>query len=80
MSERSFRRHFAEETGMGWQAWLAQARILTAMTALAAGDRVTNVAADTGYASLSAFAKAFARPQRAKRRPSIGGACPSDAR
>ena len=61
MSERSFRRRFAEETGMGWQAWLAQARILTAMTALAAGDRVTNVAADTGYASLSAFAKAFAR-------------------
>ncbi|WP_232475994.1 AraC family transcriptional regulator [Flavisphingomonas formosensis] len=61
MSERSFRRRFAEETGMGWQPWLAQARILTAMRALAAGARVTDVAADIGYASLSAFAKAFSR-------------------
>lgn len=60
MSERSFRRCFIQETGMGWQAWLIQARILSAMTALAAGERVTDVAAESGYASLSAFAKAFA--------------------
>lgn len=59
MSERSFRRAFARETGMGWQAWLAQLRILRAMGMLADGGRVTDVAAEVGYASLSAFAKAF---------------------
>lgn len=59
MSERSFRRHFRAETGISWQSWLGQARILSAMTRLAAGARVTDAAADAGYASLSAFAKAF---------------------
>jgi AraC-like DNA-binding protein len=61
MSERSFRRAFDRETGMGWQAWLAQARILMAMGLLSDGRRVTDVAADVGYASLSAFAQAFRR-------------------
>ncbi|MDB5687309.1 MAG: AraC family transcriptional regulator [Rhizorhabdus sp.] len=61
MSERSFRRAFAAETGTSWQAWLIQARMLTAMSLLAEGRRVTDVAADVGYASLSAFAKAFVR-------------------
>jgi AraC-like DNA-binding protein len=59
MSERSFRRLFAAETGMTWQAWLTQARILNAMTLLAQGRRVTDVADRVGYRSLSAFAKAF---------------------
>jgi AraC-like DNA-binding protein len=61
MSERSFRRAFLRETGMGWQAWVTQLRILRAMGMLADGGRVTNVAAEVGYASLSAFAKAFAQ-------------------
>ncbi len=61
MSERSFRRAFLRETGMGWQAWLTQLRILRAMGMLADGARVTDVAAEVGYASLSAFAKAFAQ-------------------
>ncbi|WP_347271028.1 AraC family transcriptional regulator [Rhizorhabdus histidinilytica] len=61
MSERSFRRAFSRETGMGWQAWVAQLRILRAMGMLADGGRVTDVAAEVGYASLSAFAKAFAQ-------------------
>lgn len=61
MSERSFRRAFTQETGMSWQSWLAQARILQAMALLAEGARVTDVAADVGYASLSAFAQAFAK-------------------
>jgi AraC-like DNA-binding protein len=61
MSERSFRRVFLAETGMTWQAWLTQARILNAMTLLAEGRRVTDVAAEVGYRSLSAFAKAFAQ-------------------
>jgi AraC-like DNA-binding protein len=59
MSERSFRRTFAKETGMSWQAWLGQARILSAMGLLTEGRRVTDVAAKVGYASLSAFANAF---------------------
>jgi len=59
MSERTFRRMFLSETGITWQAWLTQARILNAMALLAEGRRVTDVAADVGYQSLSAFAKAF---------------------
>jgi AraC-like DNA-binding protein len=61
MSERSFRRAFVRETAMTWQAWLAQARILGAMTLLGEGRRVTDVAAMVGYRSLSAFAKSFAQ-------------------
>lgn len=60
LSERSFRRLFARETGLGWQAWLVQARMLMAMGLLTEGRRVTDVAAEVGYGSLSAFAKAFA--------------------
>ncbi|MGY8605603.1 helix-turn-helix transcriptional regulator [Gluconobacter cerinus] len=59
MSERSFRRHFLNETGMTWQAWITQARLFHAATLLAEGQRVTDVSAEVGYASLSAFAKAF---------------------
>lgn len=61
LSERTFRRLFLGETGMGWQAWLCQARILAAMALLTEGRRVTDVALEVGYASLSAFAKAFAQ-------------------
>jgi AraC-like DNA-binding protein/quercetin dioxygenase-like cupin family protein len=61
MSERSFRRAFLRETGMAWQDWLTQARILSAMTLLAEGARVTDVAAMVGYRSMSAFAKSFAQ-------------------
>lgn len=59
LSERTFRRVFYRETGMNWQNWLTQARILAAMSRLAKGMRVTDVAADVGFASLSAFASAF---------------------
>lgn len=59
MSERSFRRHFHAETGMTWQEWIAQARLFHAANLLAEGQRVTDVATGVGYASLSAFAKAF---------------------
>jgi AraC-like DNA-binding protein len=61
LSERTFRRLFSRETGLTWQSWLAQARIQMAMGLLIEGRRITNVAADVGYASLSAFAKAFAQ-------------------
>lgn len=59
MSERSFRRHFIKDTGMTWQEWITQARVFHAATLLSEGKRVTDVAAEVGYASLSAFAKAF---------------------
>jgi len=59
LSERTFRRLFARETGMTWQSWVSQLRLLHAMAALVAGKRITDVAADAGFASLSAFAKAF---------------------
>jgi AraC-like DNA-binding protein len=61
LSERSFRRLFARDTGLTWQSWLGQARIMMAMGLLSEGRRVTEVAADVGYSSLSAFAKAFAQ-------------------
>ena len=61
LSERTFRRVFLRETGMGWQAWLGQARIMAAMALLTEGRRVTDVALEVGYASLSAFAKAFSQ-------------------
>lgn len=82
MSERSFRRAFRRETGTSWQAWLQQARIMAAMARLERGERVTAVASEVGFASLSAFAKAFARAvgerpadyrRRARHRPADAG-------
>ena len=64
MSERSFRRTFDQDVGIGWQAWPGQARILMAMGLLSEQRRVTDVAAEVGFASLSAFAKAFAKLAR----------------
>ena len=61
LSERTFRRRFAEETGADWRGWLGQARIMAAMALLERGGRVTDVAAEVGFASLSAFAGAFSR-------------------
>jgi AraC-like DNA-binding protein len=61
LSERSFRRLFARETGTSWQSWLGQARVLMAMGLLAEGRRVTDVALEVGYSSLSAFASAFTK-------------------
>jgi AraC-like DNA-binding protein len=52
---------FAKESGISWQVWIGQARVLMAMGLLIEGRRVTDVAAAVGYASLSAFAHAFAK-------------------
>jgi AraC-like DNA-binding protein len=71
LSERSFRRLFLRETGTTWQAWLGQLRLLHALDGLIAGQRVTDVAARSGYDSLSAFAKAFRQ---------VMGESPSDFR
>jgi AraC-like DNA-binding protein len=79
MSERTFRRVFGRDTGMSWQAWLGQARIMEAASQLTGGGRVTDIAAEVGYSSLSAFAKAFKQltgesPAVFRRRSRRGGA------
>jgi AraC-like DNA-binding protein len=56
---RTLERRFREETGMSPGAWRRQNWLLRAMERLAAGEAVKNVAADTGYASPSAFVAAF---------------------
>jgi AraC-like DNA-binding protein len=61
MSERTFRRTFLRETGLTWQSWLTRARILAGLDLLMQGRRVSEVAAEVGYDSLSAFAKAFVK-------------------
>ena len=61
-SERSFVRHFAAEAGMSWSAFLQRARMIRAMELLAGGqDGVTEIGLACGFASTSAFIKAFRR-------------------
>lgn len=60
MSERSFRRHFAEALGLGWRDFLVKARLLRALDLLAKpGTRITDVALQIGFESPSSFTKAF---------------------
>ncbi|MCW3481001.1 helix-turn-helix transcriptional regulator [Neisseriaceae bacterium JH1-16] len=60
-SERTLARRFRAETGLGFRAWRQQLRLLAALPRLQAGEAVTRVAADSGYASTSAFIEAFQR-------------------
>lgn len=60
-SPRNFARLFRAATGMSFGAWCRQARLLEALTRLAAGRPVTEVALDLGYASPSAFTSMFRR-------------------
>lgn len=60
-SGRTLARLFVAETGMTFRAWRQQARLLAALTRLAAGDPVTTVALDLGYESVSAFTAMFRR-------------------
>lgn len=60
-SGRTLARLFTAETGMSFGAWRQQARLLAALTRLAAGETVTAVALDLGYDSLSAFIAMFRR-------------------
>ncbi len=60
MSERSFRRHFLTETGVTWQRYRIQARVLRAMGLLAQADHtVARCAVEVGFESQSAFGRAF---------------------
>lgn len=61
MSRRNFTRAFREETGMAFTAWVRDVRLLKALSLLAVGHSVTEVAFDVGYGSASAFTEMFSR-------------------
>lgn len=60
MSERSLRRHFNRALGITWEEFRLRLRICAAIDELETTDkRVGVIAADVGYSSQAAFAKAF---------------------
>lgn len=60
VSERTLRRRFRSATGMTWRQYLLHSRLLDAMTRLARhNDTVLGVATAVGFASPSAFSRAF---------------------
>jgi AraC-like DNA-binding protein len=61
VSPRTLRRLFVAQTGHSFGAWRQRARLMRALELLAAGEPVTNVALELGYASLSAFIAMFRR-------------------
>lgn len=58
-SRKTIERLFIAETGMPPSQWLRHVRVLHAISRLAAGDKVSTVAFDMGYASSSAFSYMF---------------------
>jgi len=61
MGRRTFTRAFRQETGMGLAVWRQQVRLMEALSMLAAGASITQVAFDVGYESTSGFAAMFRR-------------------
>lgn len=61
MSRRTFTRLFRAQTGVSFAEWRQQVCLLAAIERLSAGQPVTRVALDLGYASPSAFSSAFRR-------------------
>lgn len=60
LSERTLRRRFRHELGMGWDDYRRRARLLAAVEMLSDSARsVAQIAGDVGFESQSAFAKAF---------------------
>ncbi|MCX5540916.1 helix-turn-helix transcriptional regulator [Paraburkholderia sp. CNPSo 3076] len=74
-SERTLARRFKDETGLTFGHWRQQLRIVEAVSKLAQGVRVAEIAAELGYANSSAFISMFRKtmgepPQRyLKREP-----------
>jgi AraC-like DNA-binding protein len=58
---RTLSRRFVSETGFTFTAWRQRARLLRSLEMLASGLSVTNVAADLGYSTTSAFIGLFRR-------------------
>ncbi|MDX1523934.1 MAG: helix-turn-helix transcriptional regulator [Anaerolineae bacterium] len=62
LSARTLRRRMKQETGISWQQFLHDARMMRAMELLALPEaQVTDTAFTVGYTSLSAFTQAFTR-------------------
>ncbi len=61
LTPKTLHRLFRQHTGMSFSQWRQQARLLQALERLARGERVIDVAADSGYASQSAFTAMFRR-------------------
>lgn len=60
MSERSLRRHLKAETGMTWEGYRQRSRLIAAITLLGETEAaIGDIAAQCGFESASAFAKAF---------------------
>lgn len=60
LSERSLRRRCHARLGMGWDEYRRRARLLASVEALTETDRsIARIAADVGFESQSAFARAF---------------------
>jgi AraC-like DNA-binding protein len=60
-SSRTLARLFRRETGMSFQQWQRQIRLLSGLIRLADGQPVTTVAMEVGYDSPSAFIAMFKR-------------------
>jgi AraC-like DNA-binding protein len=60
-SVRTLERRFIAETGTGIGQWRRRVRLFHALRLLEGGASVTEVAAEVGYSSTSAFSGAFAR-------------------
>lgn len=60
-SKRTLGRLFTAQTGMSFQAWRQQRRLLRALELLATGDTVTSIALELGYDNTSAFIAMFRR-------------------
>lgn len=79
LSERSLRRRCQAQVGMGWGEYRRRARLLAAIPVLSETDApIASVAADVGFESQSAFARAFRAliglaPQEFRERSREGG-------
>ncbi|MDQ0322852.1 AraC-like DNA-binding protein [Pararhizobium capsulatum DSM 1112] len=60
-SRKTIERLFITETGMPPSRWLRHARILHAISQIAAGEKISSVAMNMGYESTSAFSYMFRR-------------------
>ncbi len=61
VSSRTVTRAFRAQTGLGFSQWLATARVQHAITLLAGGEEIEEVAERVGYHSASAFGTVFRR-------------------
>ena len=61
LSERSLARLYREQTGLSLGDWRRRLRLLLSLTPLAAGEKVSSVARDSGYSAASAFIAAFSQ-------------------